>query len=415
MRKKNKIRRQSLFFYRLAQVASWFVAVFVFRRKLLRNEIRGKKGPFVVIANHEAQYDFVNLIGATAVPMTFVISESFYNTLPVKGVMDRIGVIPKQQFHTGIRDIRRMKATVEAGRILVIYPAGLMSEDGLSTPIPAATYAFLKWLGVDVYVARSEGTYFAMPKWSKGTRRGRTFLDIYKLFSAEDLAELDEETVRERTYEALFFDAYREQERRLVKYRDGNNVEGLENVLYKCPHCGTEFSVAAENTDTLRCTACGFAERCDEYGFLHKISRGGKEIRYVSDWSRRIYNELRQSMESGEEGTLSSETSIHLINKSKYKFCEEGRGTLTLSAEGFRLQGTLRGEAIDLAIPTTHFASLPFSPGKYLELQYGKEIYRCVLDDGRLAMKFVHLVKLYYEKNQQLSPKEAPVKEEAAI
>lgn len=398
MRKK-KLPRQSLFFYRITQVVSWFVAVFVFRRKMLRNEIKGKKGPFVIIANHEARYDFVNLIGATAVPMTFVISEAFYNTLPVKGVMDRMGVIPKQQFHTGIRDIKRMKETVEGGRILVLYPAGLMSEDGLSTPIPAATYAFLQWLGVDVYVARSEGTYLAMPKWSTGTRRGRTYLDIYKLFSAEELASLDVEAVRRKTDEALFFDAYREQEARRIRYRRGNDIRGLENVLYMCPHCGTEFSVVAEGASTLRCTACGFSEVCDEYGFLHKTGDVGEEIRYVSDWSRVIYRALRHKLERGEEGTLSCETAIHLIDKKKYKFCEAGRATLSLSADGFRLCGTLRGEALDLSIPITNFASLPFSPGKNLEIQYGSEIYRCVLDDGRLAMKFVNLVKLYYEKN----------------
>ena len=72
-----------------------------------------------------------------------------------------------------------MKAVVEEKGILVIYPAGLMCEDGLSTPIPNATFRFLQWMHADVYMAKTYGTYFCTPKWSKKRRRGRTYLDVY--------------------------------------------------------------------------------------------------------------------------------------------------------------------------------------------------------------------------------------------
>jgi len=110
-----------------------------------------------------------------------------------------------------------------------------MCEDGLSTPIPAATYKFLKWLGVDVYVAKATGTYFVMPKWTGGMRPGRTTMDIYKLFDARELADMDVETVKKRTEEALLFDAYREQEQMQVTYKHNDDLQGLENVLYMCP------------------------------------------------------------------------------------------------------------------------------------------------------------------------------------
>ena len=152
--------------------------------------------------------------------MNFVISNSFYNSLPIKGIMDRLGLIPKQQFQTTAKDMKKMKSVIDSGNSLVIYPAGLMCEDGLSTPIPSATYKFLKWLNVDVYVARTYGTYFAMPKWSKGFRPGKTYMDIYKLFSKEELENLDLDLVKSKTEDALLFDAYKEQEKYLVKYKN---------------------------------------------------------------------------------------------------------------------------------------------------------------------------------------------------
>ena len=38
--------------------------------------------------------------------------------------------------------------------------------------------------------------------------------------------------------ESLYFNAYENQEKNKIIYRDGDNLEGLENVLYQCPKCG---------------------------------------------------------------------------------------------------------------------------------------------------------------------------------
>ena len=222
-----KTGKPNRFLFWLVSLVTRIVAKVVFRRRVLRNELKGAKGPFVVIANHQTKLDFVNLFDLAGQPVHFVISDCFYSTLPFQGVMDRLGMIPKQQFQTTLTDIRRMKSVVDEGRGLVIYPAGLMCEDGLSTPIPAATYRFLSWMRADVYVARTTGTYFVRPKWSKRNRPGRTYMDVYKLFSAEDLETLPVEEIRERADNALLFDAYREQEEHKIKYHKSYDLEGL--------------------------------------------------------------------------------------------------------------------------------------------------------------------------------------------
>ena len=350
----------------------------------------------MVIANHEAALDFVNLIGTTKRPMTFVISNSFFSTLPIKGFLAKMGVIPKQQFQTTADDLKRIKTVINNGQPVVIYPAGLMCEDGLSTPIPAATYKFLKWLDADVYVARSIGTYFVMPKWAKSLRPGRTYIDIYKLFSREELAASNVAAIKEKTDEAILFDAYREQESCLSLYKNAENVSGLENVLYQCPHCAAEFSIEVIDGNTLRCKECGFAHVSDEYAFLHPASETGTEFRYVSDWSRFIYDDLKRRILAGEEADLSAETRIHMIDHAKHKFVDVGHGTVTLTADAFLLHGQIRGESVHISIPIGGIPTLPFSPGKHFEIQHGQDIYRCVLAEGKLVMKFINLVKIYF-------------------
>lgn len=395
-RSESRYRKPGFFSYSLARFAAFFVSRLIFKRKILRNEIRRAKGPYVVIANHEAALDFVNLIGATPRRLTFVVSNSFFSTLPVQGVMRRMHVIPKQQFQTELSDLRRMKDVVDSGNSFVIYPAGMMSENGLSTPIPEGTWQFLRWLGVDVYMAKTVGTYFAMPKWAGGFRRGRTYLDIYKLFGKEELSAMPVEDVRRRAEEALFFDAYREQEKYKVLYKGNHRVQGLENVLYMCPICGKEFSIRAAGENELICDACGFSEKADAFGFLH-AKKKKREIRYVSDWSSRILE--RQRKKIGKGFFLRLKTAIRTIDPKKHKFRDSGEGVVTLTDEKLILEGKVGGEPLRIEHPSGAFPILPFSPGKHFEIQNGKEIYRCLPEDGRQVMKFIDALKILHERS----------------
>ncbi|MCQ2558433.1 MAG: 1-acyl-sn-glycerol-3-phosphate acyltransferase [Oscillospiraceae bacterium] len=385
------------FAYTLARFVSFLFATFIFRRKILRNEVRHAKGAYVILANHEMALDFVNLIGATHRRMTFVISNSFYQTLPVKKILDWMHVIPKQQFQTSVSDMKKMKAVIQAGQPLVIYPAGLMCEDGLSTPIPRGTFKFIKWLGAEVYIARSKGTYFNMPKWTKGIRPGRTTLDIYRLFSAEDTAKLSVEEIQAQAEDALLFDAYREQEELQAFYSKNNDIRGLENVLYICPHCGKEYTVQSSGVDMLGCSSCGYQVRSDRFGFLSRISSFGPVIRYVSDWSSNIQQFMLQQLESHPEQKCSVPVDISMIDSKTSKFVPAGSAELTISAECISLCGKVNNEDLQIEVPIRSTPTLPFRPGQYLEVQHGLTIYRCHPQDPRCTTKLIHTIKAFYQ------------------
>lgn len=390
--------KQNRFLYGVMKLAANTVSRVKFKREFLRNEIKNKKGPFVVIANHAAALDFVNLIGATKEPMHFVISSSFYQTIPVRGVMPRLGLIPKQQFQTTLADLRTMKRVIDEGGILAIYPAGLMSDDGTPTPMPSATCKFLKFLGTDVYVAKNVGTYFSMPKWRRGgIRAGKTYLDIYKLFDGKELADKDLNEIKDAMETALDFNAYAEQEELLVKYKNGHNIEGLENVLYMCPHCGGEFTVKTRNEREIYCEACGYEEHADEYQFLHKVSEAGEEIRYPSEWNARIRSTLMERVKKGEVSELSAKVEIQTIPEDKSRFETTGLGTILLNKDNFRITGIVGGEEKDVSIPTASFAALPYKPGKYIELQNGDAIYRCLPEDGREVIRFIDMLWVFHK------------------
>ena len=394
MKKKNK--KPGRFHFALARLICRPFSALLFKRKFYRNELRGKKGPFVVIANHQAALDFVNLIDATDVPISFVLSHAFYHTLPIRGFLSRMGVIPKLQFQSGVADLNAMKSVVKDGGALAIYPTGLMCEDGLPTPLPIATHRFLAWLGVDVYVARTYGAYFVEPKWGKGFRPGRTYVDIYRLFTAEELKTKPTEAIEDAVTAALDFDAYREQDKLRVHYKRGGRIEGLEKVLYRCPHCEKEFTMGVKNKNTLFCSACGYELTSDEHAMLHNYKGIGEEYRYVSDISRITQEALRKQITEGTLTSISFHARVDMIDYKKRKFLPAGEVNVTLTADEFLLEGTLKGEIVSLRLPTVNLASLPFTAGAYLEIQNEQTIYRCYPDDGDVVMKVIHMVKIFY-------------------
>ena len=395
-----KTKRPNPFVYGLLRICAKYLSRVRFGSKFIRNELRGKDGPIVVIANHQAAFDFVNMYSATNKKINVVASNSFYQTLPIKGLMDAVGIIPKQQFQTSPSDMRAMKHVVDDGGILGIYPAGLMCEDGLSTPIPSATWRFLQWLRADVYVIRSTGTYFCTPKWSGIKRRGRTNIDVYRLFTKEELAELDAAEVERRAAAALEFDAYRENDELRFEYKNGDNIEGLENVLYVCPHCGREFTMRVRDKSEIYCTECGFAERSDRCGMLELVGEVGEELRYVSDWARMIYAREGERIASGEDITLEAATEFCMVDTKKKKFKPVGEGRIILDREHITLVGEKRGEPFELKLSAVAYPSLPFGPGKYIEVQDGEDIYRCMLRDGSLSQKYINLLKVLHEKHE---------------
>ena len=242
-----------------------------------------------------------------------------------------------------------------------------------------------------------------MPKWRKGgARTGTTYIDIYKLFDKEELAAKDPAEVERIASEALFFDAYEEQENYLIKYKNNDNIEGLENILYICPLCKKEFTVKTKDKNVIYCEACGFEEHADEYQFLHKTSENGEEIRHPSKWNEFIHSFVKEKISNGEESELCADVEIQMIPDGKSRFEPVGSGKLTLCKECFNILGNINNEDVDISIPISSFAALPYKPGVFIEIQRNDTIYRCLPKDGRTVIKFINMVKVFYEINNSV-------------
>ncbi len=373
--------------------------------KLTKNELDGTCGRRVIIANHESAIDFVAPFATIKEEIHAVASRSIIHTLPIANLAERCGIITKNQFQTSLSDLYKMKAVIDHEVPLLIYPAGLMSESGTSTPIPSATGKFIKWLDADVYVAKISGTYMTKPKWAKNTRRGKASFEVYKLIDRQGIAALDDQEAQSLVEEHLYFDAYRNAESANTEYKNGDDVRGLENVLYKCPLCKEDFSIKAKGKSILACTKCSYAVKSDRMGLLHSVCDNDTVFKYPSDWYSYIERSVREEIEKNEDFLLECDAEIQEIDEKRHKYVSVGEARVRLSKSYITLSGKINGAVTERKFKTDMFPSLPFKPGAYFEIQHGGEIFRVLPKQSREVMHWIFVLKATYEQNHSTTVK----------
>lgn len=391
--KKSSYREPNGFVFAIARLISKFLCKFVYNVKVIRNDLEGKKGRYVIIANHESVIDVLPAYIVVPPKTHFVVSKAMMQSMRIAPLMEMCGAIGKNQFQTSALDMRRMKSVLDHNEPLMLYPAGLMTESGASTPIPTATAKVLKWFKTDIYVSRVNGTYLTNPKWAKVKRRGQITIELYKLASCEEFAALSDEEAAKLVKEHLSFDAYRHNEEKKVFYKNGDNVEGLETVLYKCPVCGNEHGIYVRGKNKLSCKYCGYTVKSDNYGMLSLIGGGDPIYKYPSDWHAYIEESVYEYVKEHRDFVYETHAEIHTINEKKHRYENIGNGVITFDFDKFVMNGTVNGEPFTEVIPTSAFPILPFRPGAYFEIQHGEQIYRILPDDPRIVMKWIFTLK----------------------
>ena len=400
-KKKNSYREPNRFVFGTARAISKLLCKFMYNVKIGRNELAGKTGRCVIISNHESVIDVLPAYVVVPDKTHFVVSKAMMQSMPIAPLMEMCGAIGKNQFQTSALDMRRMKSVLDHNEPLMLYPAGLMTESGASTPIPVATAKVLKWFKADIYVSHVSGTYLTNPKWAKVKRKGEITIDLYKLATKEEFEALSDDDAARLVEEHLSFDAYRENEERHVYYKNGDNVEGLEDVLYQCPVCNNEFTVAVRGKNKLTCEACGYTVKSDNYGLLSLVVGGDPVFKYPSDWHAHIEQSVYNFVKAHPNFYYETHAEIRTINEKKHRYETIGFGMIGFDFNKFVVDGTIHGEPFTEEISTTAFPILPFRPGAYFEIQHGEQIYRIIPDDPSIVMKWIFTLKATFRLKQE--------------
>ena len=292
------------------------------------------KQPCLILMNHSCFLDLM-IVSKIFWPKPYGIVCTSDGFVGKNWLMRLLGCIPTQKFVSDVslvRDISYMLKEKKAS--VLMYPEASYSFDGTATPLPRKMGVLLKKLGVPVVTVITQGAFARDPLYNGlQKRKVRVTAHVKCLASAEEVKNLSVKELDERLEEAFTFDNFAWQRDNQVTITEPFRADGLNRILYKCSHCGTESKMEGKGIK-LRCHACGQSWTMDEYGQL-TAKLGKTKFPHIPDWYAWQRNCVKQELEDGSY-RLDTDVSIGVMVDHKAIYMV-GDGRLTHSADGFRL------------------------------------------------------------------------------
>ena len=298
----------------------------------------GKKEPCLILMNHSS---FIDLKIASRIffPRRYGIvctSDGFVG-FGMELLMRLIGCIPTQKFVTDVSLIRDMEYLLKKKKCSVLmYPEASYSFDGKATPLPRKMGVLLKKLGVPVVTVITQGAFARDPLYNcLQKRKVKVSAEVRVLATAEEVRSMSVAQLDALLDEAFSFDNFKWQQENGIKIDESFRADGLNRILYKCPHCGAEGKTEGKGI-SFACHSCGKEYTLTEYGNL-EAKDGDAAFTHIPDW----YDWQRQQVcKDLEDSTYRLETEVEIGMMVDYKaIYMVGSGKLVHNNDGFRLTG----------------------------------------------------------------------------
>ncbi len=296
----------------------------------------GKKEPCLVLMNHSSFID-LKIASTLLAKRRFNIVCTSDGLVGKEWLMRAAGCIPTTKFISDVMLLRDMKYAIGTLKSsILMYPEASYSFDGTATALPDSIGGLIKLLGVPVVMIRTYGAFAHDPLYNGLRQRDVTVSATMEyLLSPEDIAAKSAEEIRAIMTEQFTFDHFRWQDENQVKVDEPFRAEGLNRVLYKCPHCMAEGRMQGKGVH-LSCSACGKRYRLTEYGRL-EAEDGQTEFSYVTDWYAWEREMVRREIACGAY-RLDTPVDIMVLTDPSHLW-RVGEGHLVHDQNGFLLTG----------------------------------------------------------------------------
>ena len=332
-----KPRKPSKFLATVVRIVSGFTMKQIkFSYTTERMELVGDK-PCLILMNHSSFTD-MKLAYGIFYPKPFGIVTTTDGFIGILGPLMRLlGCIPTQKFVSDVSLIKDMEYMLkEKNTSVLMYPEASYSFDGTATALPRKMGVLLKKLGVPVVTVITQGAFARDPLYNMlQIRKVQVSAHVKCLFTPEEIKEKTVAELDKMLDEDFSFDNFAWQQENQVEIAEPFRADGLNRILYKCPHCGTEGEMEGRGIH-LTCHHCGKQYELTTLGKLQALE-GETEFDHVPDWYRWQREQVKQELLDGTY-RLDRDVDIGMVVDYKAVYMV-GQGHLTHTAEGFKLTG----------------------------------------------------------------------------
>lgn len=306
-------------------------------------------GPCFVVFNHLSRIDHVYVMGATYPRVTTMIAANneFYRS-KFSLVFALNNCIPKKCYTADNLTIKGVSRVLKKGGCVTFAPEGETSQYGENKPVVPGTSKMFKHFMVPVYFCHIQGQHLQCNKVCTDVSLGETHATLSLLFSKDDVANLSVEQMDDILNEKFRHDDYAWNAERKIKWKTkGRTCVRLEDFCYKCPKCGSEFTMKGVG-NKFTCSHCGNGATMDDYFQFHPYDGAViplSPVEWVKQERMDIIKQIRQ------DPNYFFEDDCKLGNLHDYKLVGHnnttfivGEGKVRVDHKGLHYTGTRHGE-----------------------------------------------------------------------
>ena len=346
------------------------------------------KPPYLLLSSHASMMDFYMAILGTFPYRPYWVStvEEF---IPRYFLFTHMGVIPKRKFTNDPKSAMLMMEVLQKRKkILVIYPEARYSLDGDQERIDNGLGRLVKTCNVPVVYMACHGDYLYQPQWSdRKIRKVRPIVsEMETIVDKFDLETLTAEEIQSKIENAFKISEEEWMRKKDIRITYKDRAVGLHKLLYKCPHCGTEFEMSSES-HFLKCNHCGVTYDYLENGQLQCLD-GETKFDYPSKWYKWEKECVKKEVL---DGTYSFEDDVRVEKligakvgfvpmEGKFHLTHSIKDGITVTGDNFEFHRSSlqsyaihieynylgRGAFLDLATPDDTYFVYPLSKPDYI-------------------------------------------------
>ena len=362
---------------------------------------RKEKRNYLFISNHTSRMDYIfNALPLLPKTHNFVAGYNEFYRSHLKGVFKMMNVIPKKNFCPDQYAIKEILRRAKEGGNIFLFPEGMNSIRGYNQPVAIATGKLVKHLKLPVYYSVIKGGYLTCPKHRNDERHGKVEVVFDKMFEPEDFENLTPDEIDAIINEKLWHDDFAWNKERKYSYNmHGKAAEDLEDLLFICPKCGSQFTMQGKG-NIIKCSHCGNGAEIDSTYTYHPLDETCVIPDTQTDWTKLQREIIRKEVE--DENFSFSETvklgmlPEHGYLKKKATSLIVGEGKLTIDRTGLTYDGTKDGAPYTFHINSQNLPTYgmctdmsrfyTFTEGKFVEFYPAS---RCV-EKFFLATEEIH-------------------------
>jgi len=147
--------------------------------------------PYILVANHQSQYDIFALDGYLMVDFRWLAKKELFRIPLVGWGMRAAGSIPIDRSHgrKAMKSLAEAAERIASGTSVVIFPEGTRTRDGNLQHFKAGGMYLAIKSGVDVVPVAIVGGYDVLPKGKWLPKPGRMLIRVGKPVSSKDYTQ----------------------------------------------------------------------------------------------------------------------------------------------------------------------------------------------------------------------------------